>query len=163
MQRYEHTNDYYNNKFTNFYRFQHIFWIDASNIETVEQSYKDISSQLSPDSQQKFSFDDVISRLERLNNEWLLLFDGADEVDKISKLLPFGSQGNIIYTSRNPGFKDLPKSQTCEIDRMHEREAITLLLKAARLEDSSELYADLARSIAEELGFLALAVDQAGA
>ena len=145
------------------HRFEHIFWVDASNKETLEQSYKSIASQLSTNSELNLSLNEIISRLERLDNEWLLLFDGADEVDIIAGLLPPGNQGNVLYTSRNPVLKNLPKSQICEIDVMDENEAVILLLKAARLEDSFKTYADPAKFIAEELGFLALAVDQAGA
>ena len=148
---------------THLYRFEHIFWVDASNKDTLEQSYKGIAPQLSTDHTSNSSLNDALSQLERLESEWLLLFDAADEIEAISGFLPPGNQGNVLYTSRNPVLRSLHKSQTYEIDAMAETEAVDLLLNAARLSDSPEKYKDSANSIAKELGCLALAIDQAGA
>ena len=137
--------------------------MDASNKDTVQQSYKQIASLLAPNMEQSISIDNALSQLERCAQEWLLLFDGADNIQALSELLPPGNQGNILYTSRNHMLRSIPKSHTCGINELDRDDATKLLLKSARLDDSTESYQSLAVSIVEELGFLALAIDQAGA
>ncbi len=98
-----------------------------------------------------------------LDEEWLLIVDGADEADAKSGLWPPERYGNVLYTSRNPVLKDLSPSAVYRVAEMEEVEAVELLLDAARPRPVSDKVTQLARSIVSELGSLALAVDQAGA
>ena len=99
---------------------------------------------------------------ESLDGEWLLLFDGADNAAAIHGLWPPGIHGNIIYTSRNHLLRALPQQQTYQIDQMEPSEACSLLLSSARL-DNTEAHREAAEHITRLLGYLALAIDQAGA
>ncbi|KAI9845326.1 MAG: hypothetical protein M1837_004948 [Sclerophora amabilis] len=137
-------------------RFEYIFRVDSSNKDTLEQSYIDIASRISGKSDKDHS-------LEAFEREWLLLFDGADEIDTISRLWPPGIQGNVLYTSRNPMLRSLPSRQARKVDTMNEGDAVTLLLKSARLDELSQHFKDVTLPIVRELGCLALAIDQAGA
>jgi hypothetical protein len=48
------------------------------------------------------SADDTIRWLARKNEEWLLVFDGADDTSvNLRKYFPPSTNGNIIITSRN--------------------------------------------------------------
>lgn len=95
--------------------------------------------------------------------EWLLVFDNADgDPSVISKFIPPGDRGNIIFTSRN---RDMRRNadESAEVDMMEEDDAITLLLRAAFIEAPSASDLMQARDIVRELCCLPLAVDQAGA
>ncbi|KAI4098876.1 MAG: hypothetical protein L6R37_006269, partial [Teloschistes peruensis] len=63
----------------------------------------------------------------------------------------------------NPMLRRLPVSQMRHVSEMNYDEAPELLLKSARLNVSSTDYRTQALAIVAELGYLALAIDQAGA
>ncbi|KAF8532807.1 acyl transferase/acyl hydrolase/lysophospholipase, partial [Trichophaea hybrida] len=136
-------------------------WIDATSEETAEQSFREISESLKIDK----TAETVKQHLAISQNQWLLIFDNADnpEID-ISKYFPLG--GNIIITTRNPGLASdyAPEREAhFEVDRMQLDEAISLLLKVGRT--GSDGYDDTRADVehlVNDLGCLALAIDQAG-
>ncbi|KAL9004634.1 MAG: hypothetical protein Q9188_002561, partial [Gyalolechia gomerana] len=143
--------------------YEHVFWIDASNRDTIEQSYKNEAIKLGTTSNKKISLAEALRELESYQARWLLLFDGADSLEEISDLFPPGRYGDIIYTSRNPMLRRLPASQIRHVSEMNHDEAPELLLKSARLNVSIKDHQAQALAIVAELGYLALAIDQAGA
>jgi hypothetical protein len=145
-------------------RFWRIFWIDATSIDTMKLSFRDITNE--PEAKAcgvDESAESAVSLLSRIKDEWLLVFDNADGApEMIAKLIPPGDRGNILLTSRNPDMRRNAPEASAEIDRMEEADGISLLLKAAFLDGSSEELAQ-ATLIVTELYFLPLAVDQAAA
>ena len=108
----------------------------------------------------------VLQWISRTNREWLLVFDNADGgPDVITKFIPQGNRGNVLITSRSQNVsRVVSRADSVEVDAMGEEEAISLLLKAADLEVTSEKLREAARPIVTQLCFLLpLAVDQAGA
>jgi hypothetical protein len=101
--------------------------------------------------------------LASLSEEWLLLIDGADDVDAMSRHWPPGNCGNILYTSRNPLLKHLALDSVAEVAGLDNGDAVQLLLDAARLLPASGAVTQLAVTIVHRLGNLALAVHQARA
>jgi hypothetical protein len=141
-------------------RFERIIWIDASSRVTIEQSYKDIAIEKGLDG----TVEAVLRWLSASAQEWLLLFDNCETPEDLNGLLPNGEHGNIIYTSRNPALgHSLPTEAVSKIDGMESRDAVTLLLRASRLNERDDGLRRLATPIVHELGFLALAIDIAGA
>ena len=77
------------------------------------------------------------------------MFDNADDLpDVVTKFVPPGNRGNVLITSQNRS--------------MEEADAITLFLKASHLDVSAE-HQQAAKNIVASLGYMPLAVDQAGA
>ncbi|MCJ1314586.1 hypothetical protein MMC25_008268 [Agyrium rufum] len=153
-------------KFAEIYahRFDTILWIDGTNTETIERSYVKIAIKLLKlSADQPCSIEIALNAIESLEEEYLLIFDGADDVDQIYGLMPPGTCGNIIFTSRDPTIRGLSAGQKTEVGELDLPDAIHLLLTAAGLSDCSAIQRKQARAICEELGCLALAVDQAGA
>ena len=107
------------------------------------------------------SLETAIQLPQHLESNWLLLFDDADNTDATTHLRPPGNQGDILYTSKDRMRLRVPAGQTLPLNGMDKRDASLLLLKAAHLHDGQN--AHQADEIVEELGFLALAIDQAGA
>ena len=111
------------------------------------------------------SVESVLWWIAHIQKEWLIVFDNADDPSPavVAKFIPTGNRGNILITSRNRsmgrviGFKDL-----IEVTEMEESDAITLLLRVSDL-DSSPEHIQTAQGIVAELGYIPLAIDQAGA
>ena len=109
----------------------------------------------------KQSVGSVLQWISQQTN-WLMVYDGADgHYQTVEKFLPPGNGGNILITSRNVGLKRITLD-SLQIHEMAEEEAISLLLKSAKLNDMSENNSNLARKLASELGGIPIALDQAG-
>ncbi|KAF4546132.1 putative kinesin, partial [Lasiodiplodia theobromae] len=149
----------------NIQRFKHIFWIDGSSAATVEQCFKDIAAENCPDvSSAEASAQSAFLWLGRLTEEWLLLFDNVEDFKLASEALP-RHNGNVIYTSRNPeGYFSLPEGAHHEVGEMDEVEALQLLSSARRLRKPVHREEEEhTKKLVVELGYLPLAIDQAGA
>ena len=148
-------------------RFSHVFWVDASSVESVTMSLRGIVSSIS--AAQASCLDDSVESVLRwmagIQEEWLIVFDNADvlPVHMVEKFIPSGNRGNILITSRSRSIGRLVSSENIiEIDEMEEADAVTLLLKAGCLAASAR-HVKVAKKIVTELGCLPLAVDHAGA
>ncbi|KAF8416892.1 hypothetical protein EV426DRAFT_703238 [Tirmania nivea] len=101
------------------------------------------------------------------NTNWLLVFDNLDDLDlvDIKEYLPLCNHGTVIITSRR---RDIiqPGRRGFEVEQMKTAEAIQLLLIAyaiRKYEDLLPTEQTTANTIAQELGYLPLALSQAGA
>jgi tetratricopeptide (TPR) repeat protein len=147
-------------------RFWKIFWIDATNDETINFSFQAIAGYPEAIASGVKDMASVIHWLSEMDSNWLLIFDNADgKPSMVSKSLPPGDQGNILITSRNPEMKcNVSPSAWIKVEEMEEEDAISLLLKAAAFGDeTSEELIQASKPIVTVLCFLPLAVDQAGA
>jgi hypothetical protein len=151
-----------------------VFSVDAANRDTIEQSYKDITSMhrveaaatasgSSRNGNEHCSVYEALALLATLDKEWLLLVHGANELEAIAGLWPLGHKSNLLYISRNSHLRSLYAQAMCEVAKLDEAEAVQLLLDVAQLDSASEVLWAAARHIISELGYLALAIDQAGA
>jgi Domain of unknown function (DUF4062)/NB-ARC domain/Tetratricopeptide repeat len=91
----------------------------------------------------------------RDRNRWLLIFDNAEEPAALAPYLP-GSGGQVVITSRNPGWHEL--ATPVRVDVFDRDESITLLRRRA-----PQLTDEQAGRIAQALGDLPLALAQAAA
>ena len=147
-------------------RLSHVFWIDASSVESITMSLRGISSiSAAQGSCLDDSVESVLQWISGIQEEWLIVFDNADNppVYVVEKFIPPGNRGNILITSRNRSMGRVVSSENIvEVNDMKEADAITLLLKASRLNASAENIG-IAKNIVTELGCMPLAIDQAGA
>jgi tetratricopeptide (TPR) repeat protein len=150
-------------------RFTAIFWIDASSPNTVAQSYAIIAQAISKD--QINSMDaEVNTHLVRTilgtwTAPWLLVFDNFDDPNAFShhplkSYFPQGQNGFILITSRHADSERLGYS--IPVSTMLESEAMQLLFLSSKREQNDGNIAE-GKKIIKRLGYLALAVDQAGA
>jgi hypothetical protein len=98
--------------------------------------------------------------LSSWSDAWLMVFDNLDnpsDLQDIDNFFPDSRHGSILVTSRYAGTKRL--GQTIELDQMVEKEALQLLLgpSGLRTDDAA------AKEVLRRLGYLPLAIDQAGA
>ncbi|WP_410671980.1 FxSxx-COOH system tetratricopeptide repeat protein [Amycolatopsis sp. cmx-4-68] len=98
----------------------------------------------------------AVARLQgtlRERNRWLLVFDNAEDATRLQPFLP-GGDGHVIITSRNPNWAGV--AATLPVREFTRAESIEVLQTHV-----PELATADADRIAEELGDLPLAVDQA--
>ena len=148
-------------------KFQAIFWIDVTSDNSLARSFEDITAKISDSAP---TFDSIASRaafvkdtIESWSFPWLLVFDNydrPDEVFRISSCFPQSSFGNIIVTSRHASSKRL--GNVIQVAGMSEDESLDLLFSRSELERTKENVCE-AKSVVAQLGYLPLAVDQAGA
>ena len=147
-------------------RLSHVFWVDASSLESISISLKGISGiPAARASGLDGSAASVLQWISGIQEEWLIVFDNADNLppDVVAKFIPPGNRGNVLITSRNRSMGRLIAfKNVIEINEMEEADAITLLLKASCLDASAE-HLQAAKNIVTSLGCMPLAVDQAGA
>ena len=142
-------------------RFWGIFWIDASSYITAQQGFLEISRTCGVEEDPKA----VRQWLSNNQDPWLLIIDNADDPSlDVSDFFPTGNRGSILLTTRNPDCKIHSTIGSCELGQLNTDEAVTLLLKAAGAEDTADEDARRkAKPVIQTLGFLALAITQAGA
>ncbi|KAK6331356.1 hypothetical protein TWF730_004437 [Orbilia blumenaviensis] len=102
----------------------------------------------------------------RNNNNWLLIFDNADDLETINleEYIPNNGSGSILVTSRRQEFP-----HRTDLSGLDPESAVALLLKSAGLSDASGGTADdhaviqyEAAQLVEHLGFMPLAISIAG-
>jgi hypothetical protein len=109
-----------------------IFFIDASSEETITADLENIARSKGKGE----SAEDALRWLSKLIEEWLLVFDNADDTKlNLLKFFPRSSNGNIIVTSRNSETRDHAPDQRSElkVSRLAPDDAIDLLIRIARV------------------------------
>ncbi|KAA6407667.1 MAG: hypothetical protein FRX48_08505 [Lasallia pustulata] len=146
-------------------QFRRILWVDSSNEETIKQSLKNIANHPDAKSSRVQGTPEAALYWLSITDKWLLIFDNADgEPDIVEENLPSGTGGHVLVTSRNFNMRRIVSEESyLEVNEMERDDAILLLLKAACLTKPFGKDEAAASAIVDELGCLALAVDQAGA
>jgi hypothetical protein len=117
---------------SSFSRFSEVFFIDASSEETIIADLENIARAKGMGD----SAEDALRWLSKLIEEWLLVFDNADDTKlNLLKFFPLSSYGNIIVTSRNGETRIYAPDLRSEskISRLTPDDAINLLFRTARV------------------------------
>jgi tetratricopeptide (TPR) repeat protein len=162
-------------------KYNPILWIDAQDEETVRSSFERCVTEL------QLSVDRIQTQVSALagsaivqavvrwlrerkesDDEWLVVVDNADDVTwGIKKVIPKGSRGSIIITSQDDKSPKLIDGgcEELRIDMMAPLEARALLLQHLKwgADSAPQDICEGCDMVAEQLGYLALAVDLAGA
>lgn len=152
---YRHKDDY-----------DHVFWVNGTSELTMTASCADIVQSLGLAEAQDSNQGRVVAATRRWLEShpgWLLILDAADEPGQVKPLLPVGSQGHVLVTSRNPTLHLLGIPTSITLDEMPSDEAVAFLMNRTQrdLENAEELTA--AAALAGDLGYLPLALEQASA
>jgi tetratricopeptide (TPR) repeat protein len=91
-----------------------------------------------------------------MHSRWLLVFDNAQDPQSLKPYLPHGGGGHVIITSRNPAWGNLARPMV--VSKFERSESIEFLFKRTGQGDRKA-----AGDLAEALGDLPLALEQAGA
>ncbi|KAJ7254294.1 P-loop containing nucleoside triphosphate hydrolase protein, partial [Mycena rebaudengoi] len=140
-------------------RFIDVFFLDASTADTIQAGLNNIALTRSIGR----DHNDALRWLASCHNEWLLIYDNADDPKlNLFNFFPQSSRGNILITSRNPQLCLHAPDAHHRISDLEEETAVQLLLISAAEPASSETER-LATEIVKVLQCFPLAVVQAGA
>ncbi|KAJ6535462.1 P-loop containing nucleoside triphosphate hydrolase protein, partial [Mycena capillaripes] len=138
------------------HRFSEILYVDATSEQTIQMDLQTIA----PEAVGK-STEASVRWLAGKQEEWLLLFDSADDVKlDLSKFFPSCTFGNILITTRNQGLCTYTSmdgtSKVSDMDADDAKELLLRLCHQIRSNDQETL------ALTIELHYFALAVSQAG-
>jgi len=140
-----------------------VFWIDASTADRAKQTLCAIAETAGLEKNPKAA----LHWLSNLEQSWLLIIDNADDEDvPLEQYFPKGNRGNVLVTTRNPTYRVHGNVGPRFYEfRGLELDAATRLLLKASDEPApwNPACEELALTITEALGYLALAIIQAGA
>ena len=139
-------------------------WIRSENESSILSSFSEIARLLdlpAKTEQDLMLQAQLVRQWIEQRNDWLMIFDNADDPDIIRNYVPRSNGGHVLITSRASAFGDLAKA--FDLDEMPPDEARDFLFRRSKIEDKSDKNVETADKICEELGYLPLAIEQAGA
>jgi tetratricopeptide (TPR) repeat protein len=145
----------YAHRHRNHYRV--IWWVRAESPETLLEDLAALATPLGLSVPPDAPPADIAAAVRRAledNPGWLLVFDNAESLDVVRDHLP--DYGHVLITSRNRAWR--AGAKVIQVDVWSPQEAVTFLLTRTGQSD-----ADGAAALAETLGYLPLALEQAGA
>lgn len=148
--------------------YDHIIFIDASSVESLKSGIvncvKALDLRFNP-----ASVNEALGLLAQpkgfISRNWLLIFDNADDSNiMLQKFFPKCDHGSILITTRNPMLGNLAPEHHLSLDVMSPSEAVEVLLQVVLGPKAGHSSADIriASGIVEQLGYLPLAIVQAG-
>ena len=148
-----------------------ILWTSADTHEAFVASYETLARRLHLSGREERDQDKVVAAVKRWLAEhkgWLLVLDNVEELSLVNRFVPPDRQGAVVLTTRRQVTE--PVAQAIEVDMLSEEDGALFLLKRTKrlafegsLEDACTEDVTVARAIAQQLGGLPLALDQAGA
>ncbi|WP_253728584.1 FxSxx-COOH system tetratricopeptide repeat protein, partial [Lentzea aerocolonigenes] len=135
-----------------------IWWIEAARPTQIRASLTELARRLGlPGAAESNTAVPAVRealRLGRPFRRWLLVFDAAESPEEVLPFIPTSGPGEVLITSCNPGWTGAATS--VELGVFERDESIELLGKRG-----PDINVDDANRLAEKLGDLPLAVEQA--
>ena len=142
-----------------------VWWLPADEPVGLEAVFRELAGPLSIPTQglEPEQITQAVKAGLAHNANWLLVFDNVDDENMIpfvQELLPGTAKGYVLITSRLQKFSG--RARTVQLGIMSEDEAVRVLL-GERFDTADEATLEQAKALAEELGYLPLALAQAHA
>jgi tetratricopeptide (TPR) repeat protein len=139
-----------------------VWWIRADQLASARAGLAALASRLGLETATAAGIDGAIAAvLDALRRgdpfrRWLLIFDNADQPEEIMDLIPRGP-GDVLITSRNHRWDSVINTIPMDVfDRSESKEFLSKRVRKGLTEGEAAL-------LAEQLGDLPLALEQAGA
>ncbi len=147
-------------------RYEAVFWIRSDTAAEVRACLRQISQLLDLDESDALDEDvtaQAVHRWLEQNRAWLLVFDNADDPAELQALVPPRPRGHVLLTSRAHTLTTLDIGEPLQMEILPREESVAFLRRRAQRETLDPEEATAANDLAEELGDLPLALEQAGA
>jgi tetratricopeptide (TPR) repeat protein len=146
--------------------YHYIFWVRADSEVALQAGFVEISKLLNLPEKDATNPAETVQAVKHwleLTGEWLLVFDNADTPDTLAAYYPHKPKGHIMLTSRAQVFDTLGIDSTFALEKLDPQEALDFLFKRTKRAQSDPKEKHAAEQLAEELGYLPLALEQAAA
>jgi tetratricopeptide (TPR) repeat protein len=146
--------------------YEAIFWVIADNEATITSAYAEIARLLNLPEAMSLDQNRIVETVRHwfeTHDKWLLIMDNADTPSLVRRFLPLSPLGHILITSRAQNLDMLGIPRALDLQELSPDEALEFLLKRTGREDTDVPERQAAANLAEELGWLPLALEQAGA
>src|ERR1700761_7271598 len=125
------------------YRFSKILFADASSKSTIEADLSNIAVVEDKGN----THQDTLDWLCDLKEEWLVVFDNADDINlDIQHYFPRCSHGNIVITTRNANLCIYARNSNCDTSRLSPADSLDLFFSVSGLSSSDSDTVKLATS-----------------
>lgn len=151
--------------------YQTVFWAQAENREVLFGDMTRFASILqlpARDISEQQVIVGAVTRWLEANTNWLLILDNVNDLALVREVLPRQGNGHVLLTTQTRALAGV--AQDAHLNELLPEDAQLLLLRRANLlrqdaplAEASTAQQEQARALAEELGSLPLALDQAGA
>lgn len=136
-----------------------VWWVQSEDATKRASDYANLAMKLGMEEAKAADLNIAIEAVRewlRVNDKWLLIFDNAENPDDIRPYLPPSDRGHVLVTSCYSPWEAV--AEPVDVEVMPEGEATEFLLKRTGSDDRKT-----AAELAKELGYLPLALEQAGA
>ena len=137
-----------------------IWWVRSETPEALSADWEALARRMnlvSPEDRlEQSQVIEIVRSALKQRTEWLLVFDNAPNPNAIESYIPHGSAGHVVVTSRYSAWGRLARPLPVRV--WQPRESVDFLLRRTGHEDEAA-----AGQLAEELGYLPLALEQAAA
>ena len=148
-----------------------VYWISAVSQATLFSGFQEIAQETrciaKPATLKPAEVAAQVLNWLNRGERWLLVIDNLEDISVVDGYLPDLSAGHTLITTRNQHYDQIP-AEGLEIGVLDPGDATNLLLIRAKLDSDNDDSDDeriirVAAEIANELGFLPLAIEQAAA
>lgn len=148
-----------------FTSYQQVFWVNAASSITIDAGIVELARRMElPEARSKLIellVEDVRLWLE-VNSGWLFVLDNADEPELVHRLIVNNHLGHYLLTSRQSVLDEIGVTSPIPVGVLSVEEATAFLLNRTDRKNASDEEKHAAAEIAEDLGELPLALEQAG-
>lgn len=153
------------------HEYEYVFWLKAATYDLLVSDFviiADLIQLAERNEQDQKTIIEAVKRWLIRESKWLLIFDNVDDIERASSLLPARSHGHVLLTTQAQALSKIARKVAVDV-MTPEEGALFLLRRAniiepqAQLDSVDETDRAQAIAIAELLGGLPLALDQAGA
>lgn len=146
--------------------YRSVFWVRADSTTALSADYARIAARVgfpSGPADDPAEIRDWVKRWLESQGGYLLILDNVDDPEAIRPFLPSEPKGNILITCRAHNLDILRVATKIELPEMDCGEAIAFLFARTRRQEDDKEERAAAESLAREVGYLPLALEQAAA
>jgi len=140
-----------------------VWWLRTEEPTTLAADYADLATALDlpeKEAQEQSAIIKAVRHWLDHHTGWLLIFDNASQAQDLLPYLPQAPTGHVIITSRHPHWKGV--ANPLRVPVWPREESVAFLMRRTGAQSEAMAVAEAA-AVAEELGDLPLALEQASA